>query len=103
MAELEGKTAIVTGGATLIGVAVVRALHAAGAAVAVADIDEERGRGLADGLGERVLFESTDIRMSSRHSSSSDRAAIRRHRHAVNLAFYVDEGLASPRATGSSR
>ena len=101
MSELEGKTAIVTGGATLIGNAVVQALHAAGAAVAVADIDEEGGRALAASLGERVLFEPTDIR---------DDAAVDRFVGAtvqgfggidvlVNLACsYLDEGLASPRA-----
>jgi hypothetical protein len=100
VAELEGKTAIVTGGATLIGRAVVEALHAAGASVAVADIDEEGGRSLADELGERVLFQPTDIR---------DDAAIERFVAAtverfggvdvlVNLACsYVDEGLESPR------
>jgi NAD(P)-dependent dehydrogenase (short-subunit alcohol dehydrogenase family) len=101
VSELEGKTAIVTGGATLIGRAVVRALHAAGAAVAVADIDEEGGRSLAASLGDEVLFEPTDIR---------DDAQIERFVGAtvdrfggidilVNLACsYVDEGVASPRA-----
>jgi len=100
VAELEGKTAIVTGGATLIGRAVVEALQAAGASVAVADIDEEGGRSLADALGNDVLFQPTDIR---------DDAAIERFVRAVvdrfggvdvlvNLACsYVDEGLASPR------
>ncbi len=62
MPELDGRTAIVTGGATLIGRGAVYALHAAGASVAVADIDEEGGRSLAEELGERVLFERTDIR-----------------------------------------
>jgi len=100
MGELEGRTAIVTGGATLIGRAVVRALHEAGAAVAVADIDEDGGRTLADELGERVLFEPTDIR---------DDAAVERfvaqtvERFGgidilVNLACsYVDDALASSR------
>jgi NAD(P)-dependent dehydrogenase (short-subunit alcohol dehydrogenase family) len=101
VAELEGKTAIVTGGATLIGGAVVRALHAAGAAVAVADIDEEGGRSLADGLGERVLFESTDIRDDAAVEQFVD-ATVQRFGGIdtlVNLACsYVDEGLASPRA-----
>jgi NAD(P)-dependent dehydrogenase (short-subunit alcohol dehydrogenase family) len=60
--ELDGRTAIVTGGATLVGRGVVHALHGAGANVAVADIDEEGGRSLASELGERVVFEPTDIR-----------------------------------------
>jgi NAD(P)-dependent dehydrogenase (short-subunit alcohol dehydrogenase family) len=93
---LEGKTAIVTGGATLIGAAVVRAFREAGTNVAVADIDAERGEQLGDG----VLFSATDIR---------DDAALERFVAAtaerfggvdylVNLACsYVDEGFASPR------
>ena len=100
MPELDGKTAVVTGGATLIGAAVVRALHEAGARVAVADIDEEGGNRLASELGDGVLFQPTDIR---------DDAAIERLVAAtverfggvdilVNLACsYVDEGFASPR------
>jgi NAD(P)-dependent dehydrogenase (short-subunit alcohol dehydrogenase family) len=98
--DLDGKTAIVTGGATLIGAAVVRALHAAGAAVAVADIDEQGGSSLAEELGERTLFVATD---------SCDDAAVARFVDAVverfggvdvlvNLACsYVDDGLSSPR------
>jgi NAD(P)-dependent dehydrogenase (short-subunit alcohol dehydrogenase family) len=93
---LEGKTAIVTGGATLIGAAVVRAFREAGTNVAVADIDAERG----EQLGDDVLFSATDIR---------DDAGLERFVAAtaerfggvdylVNLACsYVDEGFASPR------
>jgi NAD(P)-dependent dehydrogenase (short-subunit alcohol dehydrogenase family) len=100
VAELEGKTAIVTGGATLIGTAVVRALDAAGASVAVADIDEEGGRALADALDGRALFQTTDIR---------DDDAVERFVAAtverfggvdilVNLACsYLDDGMASSR------
>jgi len=73
---LEGGTAIVTGGATLIGQAVVRAFHDAGASVAIADIDSHGGQALAGALGRRVLFEETDIRddaqierLGKRHSA----------------------------------
>jgi hypothetical protein len=59
---LKEGTVIVTGGATLIGQAVVRAFHEQGANLAVADIDAEGGRTLAAELGERVLFSVTDIR-----------------------------------------
>jgi NAD(P)-dependent dehydrogenase (short-subunit alcohol dehydrogenase family) len=99
--ELDGRTAIVTGGATLIGRAVVGALHAAGAAVAVADIDDEGGRSLAAELGERVLFERTDIRDDAAVEHFVGAAAERFGGIdvLVNLACsYVDEGLASPRA-----
>ena len=100
MPGMDGKTAVVTGGATLIGAAVVSGFRAAGANVAVADIDAEAGERLAAELGEGVLFLATDIR---------DDAAIERFVTAtveafggidflVNLACsYVDEGFASPR------
>src|SRR3989344_2691528 len=58
---MRGKSAIVTGGATLIGAGVVRALHQAGVRVVVADINAEAGQALADELGDGVLFSRTDI------------------------------------------
>ena len=44
MTSLQGKVAIVTGGAKGIGEAVVRRLAADGARVVIADIDCEKGR-----------------------------------------------------------
>jgi NAD(P)-dependent dehydrogenase (short-subunit alcohol dehydrogenase family) len=101
MSELEGKAALVTGGATLIGAAVVRALVDAGAHVAVADVDEDGGRRLADELGERVLFEPTDIRDDGQVGRLVTAAAERFGGVdiLVNLAAtYLDEGFASTRA-----
>jgi NAD(P)-dependent dehydrogenase (short-subunit alcohol dehydrogenase family) len=101
MRGLDGKTAIVTGGSTLIGQAVVRELHDRGVAVATADIDAGPGEGLAGKLGERCLFVHTDV---------TDDAALERLAATVvdrfggidalvNLACtYTDEGFASPRA-----
>lgn len=100
MPDLDGRVAIVTGGATLIGRAVVRALHDAGASVAVADIDEEGGRSLAGELGERVLFVPTDLRDDGQIEALVQDTVGRFGRLdiLVNLAAsYVDEGLASPR------
>ena len=93
MRGLSGNTAVVTGGATLIGRAVVDAFREAGTNVAVADI-------VPADLGDDVLFVETDIR---------DDAAIQRFVDAtverfggidflVNLACsYVDDGFASSR------
>ena len=100
MHGLDGKTAVVTGGATLIGAAVVRAFCAAGARVAVADIDAEGGRRLADELGDAVLFSPTDIRDDAQLERLAAEAAGRFGGidFLVNLACsYVDEGLASTR------
>jgi NAD(P)-dependent dehydrogenase (short-subunit alcohol dehydrogenase family) len=97
---LDGRAAIVTGGATLIGRAVVRALHAAGSSVAVADIDEDGGRAIAEELGERVLFVPTDLRDDAQ-TGALVASAVDRFGGLdvlVNLATsYVDEGFASPR------
>jgi hypothetical protein len=101
MRGLEGKTAIVTGGATLIGAAVVRAFCAAGTRVAVADIDEEGGGRLADELGNAVLFSPTDIRDDAQLEQLAAATAARFGGidFLVNLACsYVDDGFASPRA-----
>ena len=101
MRGLDGKTAVVTGGATLIGAAVVRAFVAAGTRVAVADRDEEGGARLVDELGDAVLFEPTDIRDDAQLDRLAAATAARFGGidFLVNLACsYVDEGLASPRA-----
>jgi len=61
MGEFEGKVAIVTGASTLIGACVVEALAAEGASVVMADIAAEEGRKIAQRLGDRVAFVTTDV------------------------------------------
>ena len=64
MFSLEGHTAIVTGGASGIGLATGRALAACGANVVVADIDEEAGARAAEGLradGADARFVRADV------------------------------------------
>jgi NAD(P)-dependent dehydrogenase (short-subunit alcohol dehydrogenase family) len=100
MRGLNGSTAIVAGGATLIGQAVVRAFNEAGTNVAVADIDLERGEALAAELGGRVFFSGTDIRDDDEVGTFVAETAKRFGGidFLVNLACsYVDEGAASPR------
>jgi NAD(P)-dependent dehydrogenase (short-subunit alcohol dehydrogenase family) len=101
MHGLDGKTAVVTGGSTLIGRAVARDLHGHGMSVAVADIDDMGGETLAAELGERVLFSQTDI-TDDAQIGRFVAATIERFGRIdalVNLACtYTDEGLSSPRA-----
>ena len=63
--RIEGSGALVAGGASGLGEATARRLHARGAGVVIADLDEERGQALADGLGERALFVRVDVRDSA--------------------------------------
>ena len=98
---LEGRAAIVTGGSTLIGQAVVRELHGHGMAVAIADVDAPPGTALAAELGERVLFSATDLTDDAALDTLVAEVAQRFGRidALVNLACsYLDEGFASPRA-----
>jgi 3alpha(or 20beta)-hydroxysteroid dehydrogenase len=59
--RLDGRVALVTGGARGLGAAYVRALHAAGAAVVVADLLDEPGAALATELGERARYVHLDV------------------------------------------
>src|SRR5438094_9679484 len=61
MEGLTGKVAIVTGGATMIGAAVVRAFHREGARVVIADINEKDGSSIAAVPGSNVLFVKTNL------------------------------------------
>ena len=59
--ELSGAGAIVSGGASGLGEATVRALHAGGAHVVIADLNAEKGEALAAELGERAAFAETNV------------------------------------------
>lgn len=59
--ELKGASALVTGGSGGFGSATVRRLVEAGAKVVIADLNEEKGKALADELGDAAVFVSTDV------------------------------------------
>lgn len=61
MKQLEGKIAIVTGGAQGFGEGIVRLYVAEGARVVVADLDVARGQALAAELGSNVHFFRCDV------------------------------------------
>lgn len=57
--EINGAGALVSGGASGLGEATARALAGAGATVTVADLNEEKGRAVADEIGG--VFVKTDV------------------------------------------
>lgn len=68
--RIQGKVALVTGGASGVGLEVVKLLLAEGAKVAFSDINEAAGQQLAAELGERAMFMRHDV------SSEEDWAAV---------------------------
>jgi glucose 1-dehydrogenase len=61
MGMLDQKTAIVTGGARGIGLAIAKRFVAEGARVVIADIDETAGKAAASSLGAAARFVRTDV------------------------------------------
>ena len=59
--QLEGKTAIVTGGAAGFGEGIVRSYVAEGAKVVIADLDVGKGEALAREIGADTLFVRCDV------------------------------------------
>jgi NAD(P)-dependent dehydrogenase (short-subunit alcohol dehydrogenase family) len=59
--RIAGSVALVSGGASGLGLATVQRLHEAGAAVVVLDLPSSQGKAVADGLGERAAFAPGDV------------------------------------------
>ncbi len=98
MKGLDGKVAIIPGGATKIGAAIVAAFRAAGTKVMVADIATEAGKALvADG----IAFRQTDLRDDDQIASlvQATKDTFGRIDFLVNVACtYLDNGRDSTRA-----
>jgi NAD(P)-dependent dehydrogenase (short-subunit alcohol dehydrogenase family) len=71
--NIAGSSAIVAGGASGLGEATVRELHARGALVMIADVNAEKGQALASELG--MEFVSCDVREETQVQAAVERAA----------------------------
>jgi NAD(P)-dependent dehydrogenase (short-subunit alcohol dehydrogenase family) len=71
--DFDGSAALVSGGASGLGEATVRALHARGARVTIADVNAEKGEALAAELG--LEFVSCDVREEEQVQAAVERAA----------------------------
>lgn len=74
MAELEGKVAVVTGGASGIGEASARLFVNEGARVVIADMQRERGAALAEELGAAAAFVFCEVRQEDQVRAAIDTA-----------------------------
>jgi NAD(P)-dependent dehydrogenase (short-subunit alcohol dehydrogenase family) len=75
--SLEGRAAVVTGGAKGIGLGVARRLAEAGADVLLTDVDDERGPQAALELAERggkALYQKVDVRNPAEVEAAADAA-----------------------------
>jgi 3-hydroxyacyl-CoA dehydrogenase / 3-hydroxy-2-methylbutyryl-CoA dehydrogenase len=71
--KIEGSSALVVGGASGLGEATVRALHARGAVVTIADVNAEKGTALASEL--TLEFVSCDVREETSVEGAVEKAA----------------------------
>lgn len=101
MKGLEGKTAIISGGATLIGERCAAVLAGYGVNVAIADINAEAGGRVADAIGSKASFIRTDI-TNDADIAALVAATVKQHGRLdflVNVACtYLDNGAETGRA-----
>jgi len=72
--RVSGKVTVVTGAASGLGEATARLMHAEGASVLLADIQDDRGRRVADELGDRARFLHCDVTAESDVAGAVDTA-----------------------------
>jgi NAD(P)-dependent dehydrogenase (short-subunit alcohol dehydrogenase family) len=59
--DVAGTSALVTGGASGLGLATVRKLREKGASVAILDLPSSQGDAIAKELGDQVVFSPGDV------------------------------------------
>jgi NAD(P)-dependent dehydrogenase (short-subunit alcohol dehydrogenase family) len=75
--QVEGTVAVVTGAASGLGEATARRLHAHGAEVVIADMNDERGEAVAAELGARAEYMRCDVTEPETVTAAIERATAR--------------------------
>jgi NAD(P)-dependent dehydrogenase (short-subunit alcohol dehydrogenase family) len=73
--EISQKVALVTGGASGLGLATVQRLHADGATVVFVDLPSSNGKAVAEELGSRVTFVPADVTSEEQVAAAVETAA----------------------------
>jgi NAD(P)-dependent dehydrogenase (short-subunit alcohol dehydrogenase family) len=85
--EIQGWVALVTGGASGLGEATVRRLVAAGGRAVIVDMNPDKGKALADELGDAVRYAQVDVTSTEQVDGAvEEAAAMGTLRIAVNCA-----------------
>ncbi len=90
--QIEGTVAVVTGAASGLGEATARRLHANGAEVVIADMNDERGEAVAADLGDRAEYVRCDVTAPE---------TVRRGDRAGNRAWSASESPSTAPAAAS--
>ncbi|MCG8346780.1 MAG: glucose 1-dehydrogenase [Chloroflexales bacterium] len=77
MGKLDGQVAVITGGASGIGMATVRLFVEEGSRVIIADMQDDQGEQLAAELGSSVAYLHTDVSQESDVKAAIDQAVTR--------------------------
>jgi NAD(P)-dependent dehydrogenase (short-subunit alcohol dehydrogenase family) len=73
--QIDGSGALIAGGASGLGEATARELHARGASVVIADLNADRGQALVEELGSRAQFVRADVSDPDAVAGAVDAAA----------------------------
>ncbi|SFT07845.1 3-hydroxyacyl-CoA dehydrogenase [Saccharopolyspora flava] len=85
--DIKGAVALVTGGASGLGLATVKELHGQGAKVVIVDLPSSQGETVAKELGDGVVFAAADVTDEQQVTAALDAAAgLGELRIAVNCA-----------------
>jgi NAD(P)-dependent dehydrogenase (short-subunit alcohol dehydrogenase family) len=90
--RVAGSSALVSGGASGLGLAVARRLHEAGAIVVIVDLPTSNGSAVAESLGDGIVFAPADVTDSTAVSAAVATAA----EHAPLRVAVTCAGIAPP-------